>query len=382
MRIIALTVSIAAASPAFADVVPPPRSGSPEPEPPALMLLDPAVETTCGDIPVQPIYREDLPPSAGDASSRTASVSTFRFAVAPDGRTLNIRPETPASGYALAARAVEVQASLAAWRFDPEVRADCRLTIRHQPVSVDEAPASLLLRYYGVTRDLGPLRNTVARRLGGPGGNCMGPDRPRRRAQLTSHPDFRVGKRPPTGGYAWTVLRWNNDAEGRYTDVETLGSSGDALFDAETRRAMSDSRLHPGEPATGCVYNFFRRGESLPAPPVPPKEEREDALQQCPDATASRLSPVRELPYPPAFRARGIEGWALVRFDVASWGQIGNVEVLEAQPAAAFGDGARNLVSQRRATPSFEAAIRCVQPVHYRMGVDLSEDPFDETPER
>ncbi|QYF86043.1 energy transducer TonB [Brevundimonas sp. PAMC22021] len=387
MRTIAIITAITgAASPSLAQVLPPPLvlTHGPAPSSPASILLDPVAETTCGDTPVQPAYREDLPPASASETLEGPQTSVFRFAVAADGRTRDIRPDGMAGSsynYATATRGVTVQANLAAWRFDGGARSDCRLTITYRPTRIEEASPSLLMRYYAVTRDRGPLRDAVARRLAGPGANCMVPDRPRRRPQTTSHPDFELGQRPPPGGYAWTVVRWNVDAAGRYTDVETLGSSGDAVFDTEARRAMGDSRLHPGQPANGCVYNFYRTGPNLSAPPIPPEEEREDPLQQCPEAITARLSPVRDLPYPPAFRARGIEGWALVRFDIASWGQIGNVAVLEAQPAAAFGE-AQSLVSQRRATPGFEAAIRCVQPVHYRMGADLSEDPFDETPER
>ena len=388
MRTIAIITAITGtAFPSFAQVLPPPPvlTHGPASSSPALILLDPVAETTCGDTPIQPAYREDLPPVSASEGPEGPQTSVFRFAVAADGRTRDIRPDGTGGSsynYANASRGVTVQANLAAWRFDGGARSDCRLTVTYHSTRIEEASPSLLMRYYAVTRDRGPLRDAAARRLSGPTGNCMRPERPRRRAQTTSHPDFELGQRPPPGGYAWTVVRWNVDAAGRYTDIETLGSSGDAVFDAEARRAMGDSRLHPGPPATGCVYNFYRAGPNLSAPPIPPKEEREDPLQQCPDAIAARLSPVRELPYPPAFRARGIEGWALVRFDIASWGQIGNVAVLEAQPAAAFGEAAQSIVSQRRATPGFEGAIRCVQPVHYRMGADLSEDPFDETPER
>ncbi len=63
-----------------------------------------------------------------------------------------------------------------------------------------------------------------------------------------------------------------------------------------------------------------------------------------------------------------IEGWALVRFDFATWGQVGNLSVIEAQPASAFAESAGRTVLSGRADPGFTAGVRCVVPVRYRIG--------------
>ena len=39
----------------------------------------------------------------------------------------------------------------------------------------------------------------------------------------------------------------------------------------------------------------------------------------------------------------GIEGWEVFRYYVASWGEIGNVELLDAQPVRSPGDAAHKL---------------------------------------
>jgi TonB family protein len=163
------------------------------------------------------------------------------------------------------------------------------------------------------------------------------------------------------------VTRWNIDADGRATDVETLGSSGDVDLDSEARRAAAETRMQPGPARTGCVYNLYRSGGTLAAPPLTPEDQREDPLQQCPPAVADRFA-VRANPvFPTVFNERSIEGWALIRFDIAPWGQIGNVSVIEAQPAAAFGVDALRLVQSSQATPGFEAGVRCVVPVRYKL---------------
>lgn len=147
-------------------------------------------------------------------------------------------------------------------------------------------------------------------------------------------------------------------------DVETLGSSGDAAFDAETRRAVSNTVVQGGVPLKGCVFNFHRGGDRLPAPALPERED--DPLQNCPADVGSRFQ-ARGAPdsFPAAFRERGIEGWALVRFDLATWGQVGNVQIIDAQPAAAFGDSGRRTAQSARAEPSNTFGVRCVVPVRY-----------------
>lgn len=65
-----------------------------------------------------------------------------------------------------------------------------------------------------------------------------------------------------------------------------------------------------------------------------------------------------------------------MRFDLATWGQVGNVEVIDAQPAAAFGDSGRRTVQTGRAEPSTSHGVRCVVPVRYV----LPTNPVDGEP--
>ncbi|WP_428156407.1 TonB family protein [Brevundimonas sp.] len=350
-----------------------------EPSADQFLLQSPAVETTCGGVAIQPSYSEDLRIETTRISSTDGRDQpekrqvVLNFAVDAKGRTRDIRPASTRAPHLSGAILVPgiqssdlEQAALAAWRFPGGPRGDCRMTISYSAKLIAEATKSDLLHYFAVTRSRGPIRNAVAERLAGPGANCGSDGRGGRAPRTLSYPDNRIGQRPPPGGRSWSVVRWNVSPDGATTDVETLGSSGDTAFDSETRRAVSESVVQSGAPLKGCVYNFYRNGERLPAPDLPTRDE--DPLQVCPAEVGTRFQ-ARGGPesFPRAFHERGIEGWALVRFDLATWGEVGNVEVIDAQPAAAFGDSARRTVQSGRAEPAYTAGVRCVVPVRYTM---------------
>jgi outer membrane biosynthesis protein TonB len=350
------------------------RSGAlagPVPSVENTILQTPQAEATCAGAPVQPLYADDLPVETRFDRDADRPHAVLGFTIAEDGRTRDIRRLTPSVQDAVMVSGATVadqhQAALSAWRFPAGARSDCRLTIRYRATPLAEATQDDLLRYFAVTRTNGPLRRAVASRLAGPEANCGGPERSGGRPPRTvSYPDNKIGRRPPPGGRSWTVLRWNIDAEGRATAVETLGSSGDVDFDAETRRAVSETVVQPGPPQKGCVYNFYRIGPALLAPALPPSAD--DPLQVCPPEVEDRFhAQGQPRTYPRAFGNRAIEGWALVRFDTATWGQVGNVAVIDAQPAEAFGEAGRRTVQSGRADPGFAAGVRCVVPVRYRM---------------
>ncbi|MBB3871998.1 TonB family protein [Brevundimonas mediterranea] len=336
------------------------------------ILQLPQAEATCEGLAVQPLYSEALPAQPSARRGVSDAETILAFSVASDGRTMDIRPADAAP-----AAFDTLQAGLAAWRFSAQARKDCRLTIRWRSVRLDEAEVPDLLNYFAVTRTTGALRDAVAKRLGGQGADC-GDRFGGRRPDTVVFPDFEKGRKPSPGGRSWSVTRWNIDADGRATDVETLGSSGDVDLDSEARRAAAETRMQPGPARTGCVYNLYRSGETLAAPPLTPEDQREDPLQQCPPAVADRFS-VRANPvFPTVFNERSIEGWALIRFDIAPWGQIGNVSVIEAQPAAAFGVDALRLVQSSQATPGFEAGVRCVVPVRYKLRDETAAPDVDQ----
>ncbi|QYC09066.1 energy transducer TonB family protein [Brevundimonas nasdae] len=332
-----------------------------------MSLLRPTAQATCDGEPVHAAYSDDLAvQTAQSASAGETPDTVIGFSIAEDGRTLEIKPVQPAQGRAATAGA-DVQAALAAWRFASGARRDCLLTVSYSPVPIAEASSGDLLRYFAVTRTTGPIRDAVANRLAGPEANCGGDRRGGRRPRTVSYPDNFIGQRPPPGGKAWTVVRWNINAQGRATNIQTLGSSGDRAFDAETRRAVAATVVAAGPPRKGCVYNFHRIGPVLPAPAMPDRPD--EPLASCPADVRARLQ-IRPNPetYPKAFGDRQIEGWALVQFDVATWGQLGNVTLLDAQPAWAFGQGGMATVRSARVEPGTTPGVGCIVPVRYHSG--------------
>ncbi len=322
--------------------------------PPLLVVRDATLR--CDGRRIEPVYAEALSPrviASPSASDREPATLVLQFSVNAEGRPRDIRP-------AASPRFIptdEAQASLAAFRFVPgQARADCAMTIRLTPRPLAEASRDHLAFAYAVDR-ASPA--AVARRLARPDDDCG--DRPRPAVAVYPSPD---AGRPPPGGRVWSVTRWNVGRDGRTSDVETLASSGDAAFDAEARRAVVASTFQPDAPRRGCINAWTRVGEPLPDAPEP--EPASDPLKNCPAELRARFTHGR-LTYPAAFQQRGIEGWAIVRYDIASWGETGAIEVLEAQPAAAFGEAARNIIRASRATPGHVAGIRCTDRIIFRL---------------
>lgn len=71
--------------------------------------------------------------------------------------------------------------------------------------------------------------------------------------------------------------------------------------------------------------------------------------------------------YPRAFSRRGIEGAAVIGYDTAPWGAVGNVSVLGSEPDEAFGDTARNALSNARVVESDSGRRGCVQRVKFKL---------------
>lgn len=312
----------------------------------------------CDGQPIQALYAEPLAPqvtAAAPDAGLQPSTQALRFSINAEGRPRSIRPAPAASPRFL--QTDESQAALAAYRFAPgQARADCAMTIRLTPRPLAEASREQLAFAYAVD---GARPAAIVQRLAREGDDC----RERPHPAVAVYPSRDAG-RPPAGGRAWSVTRWNVGRDGRTSDVETLASSGHDAFDAEARRVVIASTFQPDAPRRGCINAWTRAGETLLDTPEP--EPTDDPLKNCPAELRARFTHGR-LIYPHAFQQRGIEGWAIVRYDIASWGETGAIEVLEAQPAAAFGEAARNIIRASRATPGHVAGIRCTDRIIFRL---------------
>jgi TonB family protein len=176
---------------------------------------------------------------------------------------------------------------------------------------------------------------------------------------LRSYPDWRKFARR-MGEWGWTYVRYDIDAAGVPVNIATVIGSGDPAIDAAGVEAIAASRYASG-PRTGCVHAWWLGPETVPAPP-PPAADGNPACE-IPD----RWDRAPRLVFPPPYKNRAVEGWAVLRFDVAPWGEIGAVTVLDAGPTSEFGPAAMAVLRTARFKASDTGLKGCVDRVLFRI---------------
>lgn len=288
-----------------------------------------------------------------DAAGRTHSIARDPGDVSPFGQ--DIGPALAASRFAAGAK-----------------RENCVVSYAPKFESLANAPIADLVAY-----SIHPTGQKLPQegwdRFGTPG-NCR--EKPRPGPLLRGYPDFRKLASTP-GSRDWSLVGYDTDAAGRPVDVRTAHSTGNAELDAAAVEAVRASRFTGGA-RTGCLYPYWRSAGKLAAPEQPAEEQMRPANAVCPAKVEWATRPTTL--YPPAYRKRAIEGWAIVSFDTAPWGEVGNVKVLEAQPSADFGQQATYIVRSGRVAPSPQGATGCVETVKFLMpaGDEAADD--DERP--
>ena len=150
------------------------------------------------------------------------------------------------------------------------------------------------------------------------------------------------------------------DEKGRPINVRTIAGTGNTALDTAARKAVARSRFVAGA-RTGCMYPHWRGPLRIAPPPAPP----EDAFGPTPHCPAAPWAQQPRLIYPQAWNRRSIEGWAVVQFDVAPWGEVGNTRVLAAEPAEDFGREAMQVVRTARRAPSTSGASGCIERIRF-----------------
>jgi len=313
--------------------------------------------------PVPPVADADGPVAPAVAPQRPGSV-THTFDVTAEGRVAGLRraPE-PHSSYDTEDH--PIQAAIVAWSFAPgRAFTGCRHTTERLGTPLESADRPLLLQLMAETRP-GVGRREVWRRALPPEGDCLRGKRPEPR--LLAYPA--TDRIPSEAGRPhWVWLDYDLNAAGRPVGARVAASSGNRALEAEALRALNASRFAPGA-RRGCSRNFGRTPSDLPAPERPNISTFARPGDTCPNVEGSgdRLKLVDgALIYPLPFRERAVEGWAVVRFDLASWGAVGPVEVVAAEPAGAFGQAAQNLAHTARAEPG-PGWRGCLQPIVFKM---------------
>lgn len=291
----------------------------------------------------------------------------YRFRIDAEGRPLSIAPLKSAGWYASAAD--DLGAVLAATRFAAgPPRTECSIAFTAQATPLDDAAVRDLMAY-SISPFSGRLPPEGWKRIAPAQSTCMTAPRP---APLNrAFPDFNA--LPATmGARDWSMVGYDLNARGQPVNLRIVEGSGNRALDDASIKAVRKSRFTGGA-RTGCLYPYWRAPAPLAAPASPDPASLRPGTGDCSGTLPWAVEP--KLTYPVAWRRRAIEGWAAIAYDVAPWGEIGNVRVLASEPAAAFGQQALRIVQSARKAPSRNAATGCVETIRFVM--DRSGMPAD-----
>lgn len=368
MRRAIMGLACAAAAAANAVAAPPIRTVTVAPE--RVLLMWSPGEVRCGE---GEVVRGDRMPRPLNGlvwpTGVTAVPITFEFAIDEDGRPLSIARR----GEGNTPYAQDTGPALAASRFTPgAARSHCTITYTPHTAPLDTAPVSELMSY-SMNRDPIRLPREAMQRIGGE--NCR--ERPVPPPLLLAYPDFRKLTNTP-GMRDWAMVDYDLDASGKPVNLRIVGGTGHAALDAASLEAVGKSRFASGE-REGCRYPYWLNPGLVEAPPMPPKGALEPADAAC-DARDGFTKPPR-LVFPEPYRRRAIEGWAIVSYDVAPWGEIGNAKVLAAQPSEDFGKQAVRMMEGAEAKTSGRGMTGCVDRIRFEMNAprpEPGENPGDD----
>lgn len=295
----------------------------------------------------------------------TLAPITLSFRISADGRPLGISEPAPDGGsrHVTYLPTGDLPATLAGWQFERGVeRTGCTVTFTPRATPIAEAPRALIQRYAGLPRTPWTGWNEAMQRLRTLERGCTTPRAPQ--PLLRAFPDYETIPQP-AGTVAHTVVGYDIDTRGRPIAVETIEGDGNVALDRAAIAAVAKSRYTSGA-RQGCSVPFYRTtGETLAAPDGPTAASVRPAGATCPTEVEWQRKPT--LSYPEEFRLRRIEGWALIGFDVAPWGALGNVRVLASEPAAAFGERGRQIIQSATLRPSASGGTGCVERVVFRI---------------
>jgi TonB family protein len=288
---------------------------------------------------------------------------SLSFVIDRSGRAVDIQSRPTAySGFFIDTN--DLAPSLATSTFPSDApQQKCTITYVADLMPVPEAPPSLLYEVASAPTP-GAGESEVYARLSSGGDCARGPGSPRR----LNYPPFEIIAQPP-GTRSWSFLSFDVDADGRTRGIHVLGSSGNAGLDAASTKALRDNRYSPRKVSHGCTFHFYRLGSTpITAPAIPPDAPHDNSeLPACAIDPKSIPTLLSGNAYPAQFSARRIEGYAIIGFDTASWGGVGNVRVLASEPDASFGQAAIQAIYNASVMQSDAGHRGCVSRVMFRL---------------
>ena len=306
-------------------------------------------------------------PDTGWTEGRGLGPVTFAFAIDEAGRPHAINPRT-----LIAPFSADLEPTLAAAQFKPGAPAQhCEITYTPTFTDSNSAPVDALIDLSLFPPRYPPVPAASFVRIRPAGSDCFAPQPvPRTRV----YPDFKAIPQA-SGTRSWTVVGFDLDSQGRPQRVTISHSTGNQALDAAAAKAVAQSRFEPGA-RRGCQAPFWRTGNVLPAPPVP------DALQPSARSNCTQTTTWKRRPnpvFPDSFRRRAVEGWAVVGYDIASWGALGNLRIIASEPASEFGEAALRAMQVAKTEPGPQERIGCVTVVRFKLA---DEPPIAPTPAR
>lgn len=326
-------------------------------------------EVQCGGLPVVATpMRRPLTSLMWGGAPATVPVR-YLFSIDETGRTFRIRR----TGTDFVPYGDDIAPSLAATRFAADApRQDCVVTYLPRRTALADTPVDDLISYT-MTPGTGVLPREGWKRIER-AGTCL--DQPRPQPLLQGFPDFATVTATP-GVRDWTMLDFDTDARGRPIGVRVATGTRNPALDAAAVTALAASR-YTGAARTGCRYPYWRAAGRVAPPPVPEEASFRPANSTCPAGRDWATPPV--LRFPENYRRRAIEGWAVVTYDVAPWGEIGNLQVAAAQPSEDFGREAMSVMRSARLPAGTPGAVGCVDRVIFKMGTEAGAAYPPETP--
>jgi len=295
----------------------------------------------------------------------TTGTATITFRIDAQGRPRSIVPQMQEAaipyGYRVLSPWLDLEPSLAASHFPAGApRNACRIDYTLRPVEFAEATLGEKLEW-SVSME-GALNQELAlTRLLAGDSSCNEELYPR---VLHYAPFDQMPSRP--GHTGKILLFFDVGADGVPTDIRAGYSSATPQATAESIAAAGRSRFAP-KAAKGCVRIDLQAPDKVIAPPAPidpavlrPKDS------DCP-TYGNELLDVADVPYPEGFQRRGIEGWAIVGFDIVPGRGVTRVTALRAEPAAAFGVQAEEVVRAAKPRSGERAYHGCVARILFKL---------------
>lgn len=318
-----------------------------------------ASDVVCGSETVKPV-RMEIPAAAivRGTDPVEAAEPVYHFRIDTYGRPLSIRADE-ASVFYMRTVSDDFEPALAGSRF-PTAQAKASCIVRYVPhqTPLRDATAEQLL---AIPPDGDLTADEFSELLRRPGDTCATLPTPRNLAYppLDQLPDV-------MGHLGGALVRYDVDATGATGGVEMLANSGPAELGPMVVQAIKESRYAAGA-KHGCIAGFRvpPRGTLRP-PPVPRDDPYLDPKHRCP-REGSKLVHVEDVPFPVPFQRRNIEGWGMIRFDVATDGSLENLETVLAEPAAAFGEQAKGVLLAGHADPVPTRLIGCIAKIRFAL---------------